>query len=220
MNFELKMWDPISIHKEYDDSGKRWYVTGDKRYPSVTTVLSVLSEKGIAKWKAAIGEEKANKISTQAARAGTALHFVAEEYMNKKDTWSATADPISLQKFKIIKPFIDDNIDEVYGIELEMYSDKYMVAGTSDLICRWNGKNTILDFKTSRKVKTRDQILSYFLQGATYGQMTRELYGWEPEQIVILMVTNEYEPLVFVEPINKYTKLADQFYKFYHAGKL
>ena len=47
--------------------GKRHYTTpnGD-RYPSVTTVLSSMSAEGIAAWRARVGTEEANRISTQA----------------------------------------------------------------------------------------------------------------------------------------------------------
>lgn len=220
MNFELKLWSPIETKREYDENGKRWYVAGDKKYPSVTTALSVLSERGIAEWRKRIGEEEANKITTQASRAGSALHYVAERYMLQEKSWKLEADPISLAKFLTIKPYIDNCIDEVYGIELQMISHKYMVGGTADCICRYNGMNTILDFKTSRKEKTDDMIMGYFLQAATYGQMCREIYNWEPEQIVILMAVNDGTSQVFVKNIVPYEKLAEKFYKFYHNNIL
>ena len=58
-------------------NGKRYYVTpsGDK-YPSITTVLSILSREGIKEWRARVGEEAANAISTKAARRGTNVHYM------------------------------------------------------------------------------------------------------------------------------------------------
>ena len=41
----------------------RTYVTPDgTRYPSITTVLSILSEEAIAKWRARVGEEEATTL--------------------------------------------------------------------------------------------------------------------------------------------------------------
>ena len=55
-------------------NGKRHYVTPKGKFPSITTVLSILSRDGIAEWRAKVGEKEANRISTQAARRGTNVH--------------------------------------------------------------------------------------------------------------------------------------------------
>ena len=68
--------DPIEMSAEMVD-GKRVYLTptGDK-FPSVTTVISNNKEKmaGIARWRARVGEEKANNISKRSTGRGTKYH--------------------------------------------------------------------------------------------------------------------------------------------------
>lgn len=62
--------------------GGRYYDTPKGYYPSVTTVLGILSKKGIAEWRRRVGEAEANRISTQAARRGTEVHQMCEDYVN------------------------------------------------------------------------------------------------------------------------------------------
>ena len=51
-----------------EDGEKRRYVTPEGvAYPSVTTVTSILNEDKIAKWRAKVGEEEANKIYKEAS---------------------------------------------------------------------------------------------------------------------------------------------------------
>ena len=53
-----------------------------KNYPSITTVLSILSEAGIKAWRKRVGEEEANKISYRASQRGTAVHELIEKYID------------------------------------------------------------------------------------------------------------------------------------------
>ena len=91
-------------------NGKRYYVTpsGDK-YPSITTVLSILSREGIKEWRARVGEEAANAISTKAARRGTNVHYMCEDYINNKLNTDKFL-PNEKELFYSIKPTIDTHI--------------------------------------------------------------------------------------------------------------
>lgn len=219
MNFEYNLLQQHKLNRTNKD-GKRVYINenGDE-FVSVTTALNYLSKNGIARWRQNIGYERANKISSQAARAGTALHNVAEQYVLKNVNWNKL-DPISIDKFLKIKPYIDNNINIIYGIELQMYSNEIKAAGTTDLICNYNNKKTILDFKTSRRIKTKDKIVGYWIQAAAYAIMAKELYNMDIEQLVILMTVNDGVGIEFIEPANKWIQIAKQYFKHYHAGKL
>jgi hypothetical protein len=219
MNFVHNLFEAKRLER-IEKEGRRLYVTEEgNQYPSVTTVLSWLSRKHIDRWKAAVGHEVANRISSGAARNGTAVHNVAEKYVLNDPTWK-DAMPIAVEQFLRIKPYLDENVSEIYGVELQMYSNELQVAGTADLICKYNGKPTLLDFKTSRRKKSKEDILSYFLQACAYSQMVKEHYDMDIEQIVILMAVADDEPLVFVEPIESYITLAQKYFKFYQEGKL
>ena len=217
--FKHNLFEQKKLNRVHED-GKRLYVTeSGNRYPSVTTALSYLSRKHIERWRRNVGAEVANRISSGAARNGTAVHNVAEKYVLNDPTWKNEM-PIAIDQFIRIKPYLDKNVDEIYGIELQMWSEEFQVAGTADLICSYNGKPTMLDFKTSRRVKTKESILSYFLQACAYSQMANELYGFNVEQIVILMTVSNGGAIEFVEPIDSYMPLARKFFQLYSAGKL
>jgi|TARA_B110000858_G_scaffold85550_1_gene98861 ATP-dependent exoDNAse (exonuclease V) beta subunit len=218
--FDYELFEAAEL-KRINANGKRLYLTETgERYPSVTTVLSYFSKKGIAKWRARVGAAEANRISTQASGFGTAVHNIAEKYTlgildAKKEN------PIALSSFQTIQPYLDENVDNIYGIETRMYSHELKTAGTADLICRYAGKNTLLDFKTSRKRKTRDHVTTYFMQCAAYAIMVKELYDMDIEQIVILMAVREdNNPIIFVEDIEPWIKMTRKFFELHNSGKL
>jgi len=217
--FDYELFDSVEL-KRINVNGKRLYLTesGD-RYPSVTTVLSYFSRKGIAKWRERVGNKEANKISTQASGFGTSVHNIAEKYtlgiLDPKEE-----NPIALSSFRTIQPHLDDNVDKIYGVETRMYSDELKTAGTADLICRYDSKNTILDFKTSRKRKTHSQVKTYFMQCAAYAIMVKERYDVDIEQAVILMAVREdNNPIVFKEDIKPWIDMTRKFFELYNAGK-
>jgi len=217
--FALKLFEPKPL-KRINEDGQRLYVTeSGEKYPSVTSALGALSRKKIWEWRKRVGAETANKISTQASRAGTAVHQVAEDYIlgqMKEDV-----NPIALNTFRTIQPYLDEHVDEIYGVELQMYSDELKTAGTSDLICRYAGQNTILDFKTSKRWKSKDEIHSYFMQGAAYATMVKEHYDMDIERIVILMAVGGGEgAIVFNEPLEDWQPMTRKFFDLYHKGKL
>ena len=69
---------------EDTDSGRVYHTPEGVDLPSITTVLSILSRAGIAAWRKRVGEEEANRISTQASRRGTAVHEIIEKYIDNK----------------------------------------------------------------------------------------------------------------------------------------
>lgn len=99
------------------------------------------------------------------------------------------------------------HIDPVYLCESTLYSDVLGLAGRCDITANWDGKLSIVDWKTSRRLKTKEEILNYFLQGCFYSLMVREMYGVFPEQIVIFIVSEEIDrPLIFVEDPKRYVR--------------
>ena len=155
-------------------NGKRHYVTpsGDK-YPSITTVLSILSREGIKAWRARVGEETANAISTKAARRGTNVHYMCEDYINNELNTSKFL-PNEKELFYSIKPLIDNHINNIHAQEVTLYSDYLRVAGRVDLIAEFDGKLSIVDFKTSNKRKKKEWISNYFQQTSAYAVMYEE----------------------------------------------
>ena len=68
------------------ENGKRFYQTPDgQKYPSVTTVTGLLTRDHIKLWRERVGEEVANKISSVAARRGTKMHSLFEQYLRAEE---------------------------------------------------------------------------------------------------------------------------------------
>jgi len=179
--------------------GKRHYVTPEGTFPSITSVLSVLSRDSIAKWRARVGEKEANRISTQAARRGTNVHKMCEDYLNNELDLNKFL-PHEKAMFKTIQKELDDNIGLIYAQELPLYSSYLGIAGRVDLIAEYGGRLSIIDFKTSSKLKQKHYIHSYFQQGAAYAVMFEERTGIPVDKIVIVItVENEDTAQVFVE---------------------
>ena len=69
--------------QQINENGIRHYMTPEgNKYPSITTVLSEYSRKGIYEWRQRVGDEAANRISGKASTRGTKLHKACEDYIN------------------------------------------------------------------------------------------------------------------------------------------
>lgn len=183
-------------------NGQRHYVLPDgvTKLKSVTTILSEKMDKtALNEWKARVGHEEAQKISTQAARRGTAIHSMAERYvMNEPQFIKENEMPVNIDSFNPIKRILDEHVDNIMGVELPLYSKALKCAGRTDLIAQYDGVLSVIDFKTSRKLKKPEWIESYFLQSTVYSMMFEWTYRIAVPQIVIIItVDNEMSPQVF-----------------------
>jgi len=124
--------------------GGRYYITPNGAYPSITTVLGVLSKQGIAEWRARVGEVVANRISTQAARRGTNVHQMCEDYVNNELNAGKFL-PHEREMFGAIKNVLDENLGLVYAQECPLYSDYLGIAGRVDCVAMYNGRLSFID---------------------------------------------------------------------------
>ena len=94
------------------DSGRFYKAPDGSRYPSVTTVLSLLSRDAIRAWRERVGEEEANKVSYRASTRGTKVHEIVEQYLdNEHDPKKWTPD--ILASLENLKPYLH-RIDTIY----------------------------------------------------------------------------------------------------------
>ena len=197
--------------------GRRMYLTETgEAYPSITTVLSRMSREGIKAWRERVGADTANKISTQASRRGTAVHKLAEDYLNNDPNWMKGAMPNNIETFNTIKPILEQNINLVYGLEVNLWSDYLGVAGQCDCVCQWQGKNTIVDFKTARKAKKEEYIQNYFMQGCAYAIMFEERTKIPVPYIAIVIAVDGDDPQVFHVKRNDYVEGLTEQIKLYN----
>lgn len=200
--------------------GKRYYNVEGKHYPSVTSVLSSLSKDGLEEWAKKVGEEKAEKIKKAAADRGTKLHQMCEDYLRNKPTFADGMMPSIVALFKQIQPWLDENVEFVYGNEIALYSHSLRTAGRCDLIAQINGKTAILDFKTSTNEKKEEWIESYFLQVTAYSVMFEEMYSIPIEELHILICTENGLSQHFLKvPSNYLEKTKQVFNDYLHHEK-
>lgn len=182
---------------------KRFYATPDgKLYPSVTTVMSILGKEAIIAWRKRVGDAEANKISSKAARRGTNMHTVCENYLHNKPIEGVMPDTYAL--FKSIQPYIDKYINNVYAIEAPLYSHTLQVGGRVDCVAEFDGKMAIVDYKTSSRRKEEGMIQNYFMQCAAYAVMFEERTGIAVPRIAIIMAVEGDSPLLFVKKRDDY----------------
>ena len=196
---------PVKVINKYNykqytrttDRGRRVYLDGKEKLPSVTTILSKtkIDSDGIKAWKERVGEAEAQRIMKEAAERGTIMHEMIERYIhsNNFDTPAHDA-PIAHKMANLIisKGFI--YLDEVWGVEQNIaYPNEY--AGTIDCIGLYKKKPTIIDFKQTNKPKKEEWVEDYYLQLTAYICAHEKVYG-EMQAGTILMAS---KGLVFQE---------------------
>jgi PD-(D/E)XK nuclease superfamily len=193
--------------------GKRYYTTPDGvRLPSVTTVIGAKKKQGILEWRKRVGEEAANKISKKATSRGTNLHSICEDYLNNKQIKGVMPD--ALEMFKAIKPLLN-RINNIHYQEQALWSVDIGMAGRVDCIGEFDGVLSVIDFKTSRRPKKKEDIGDYFAQCVAYACMYEELVGQGIDQIVIIMAVEDSEPLLFVEKTSDHLNTLLDYIEFY-----
>ena len=176
--------------------GFRFYNIDGKNYPSITTVLGIRKTEQLKGWREKIGENVANWEMGRAARRGKSFHTLVEQYI--KGETPSIRDVLPLGLFKLLKPYIDQ-IDNIHLLEAIMYSKKLTVAGQVDCVAEYNGKLSVIDFKTANKERQESWIENYFLQTTAYAHMYEETFGTPIEQIVILIASEDGTTQAFIK---------------------
>ena len=201
---------------QLNENGTRYYVTpSGNKYPSITTVLSAYNRKAIFEWRQRVGSEEANKISGKASTRGTKLHKNCEDYINNKDPIFKT--PFETVLFNSIKPTLH-RINNVYAQELRMFSDHLRIAGTVDCVGEFDGKLSVIDFKTANRQKDPSYIENYFMQCSAYAIMFEEIFEIPVSQIVVAIAVEDDNPQVFVEKRNTHVKRLLHFRDMYESN--
>jgi len=174
--------------------GKRHYCLPDgSAVPSVTTILdrtkSEESRQALQNWRNAIGHERAQQITTEAANRGTRMHSYLEAFILMDDMKPLPTNPYAHPSWFMAAEVIMkglQNVDEFWGSEVPVYYSG-LYAGTTDCVGVHNGAPAIIDFKQSNKVKKREHIGDYFVQLAAYAAAHNETHGTAINKGVIMM---------------------------------
>jgi genome maintenance exonuclease 1 len=203
-------------------AGYRLYETpAGNYYPSVTTMLSHTLPEATAvalqAWRDALGA-RATEATRAAADHGTAVHLLIERYLKGLPLVEASerVAASALAAFNALKLKLN-NIQELWGIEVPLYSDALRLAGRTDCVGVYAGRPCIIDFKTSAKLKGSDKINDYRLQLTAYAIMHNELFGTDIQHGVILMTSAGGFPQEFnvrlAEHVEELLARTEQFYQ-------
>ena len=173
-----------------EDHGTRLYDVNGTRLPSVTTILGkTKNQQFIKDWKAKVGEAEAERIKNLSSNRGTAMHKFLEHHVlgTGYDDLTAIGQEAKAMANKIIEVGLTP-VEEWYGSEVTLYYPG-LYAGTTDLVCLHNSKETVGDFKQANRPKKEEGIDDYKLQTAAYAMAHDYVHGSNIEQGVIMVCT-------------------------------
>tara|TARA_B100000886_G_C20398170_1_gene481354 strand:+ start:252 stop:959 length:708 start_codon:yes stop_codon:yes gene_type:complete len=187
-----KLYDyPKSVRELIEN--KRHYAIGSSKLPSVTTILAETASnekrESLARWRQKVGEKEAERVKNVAANRGTAMHKYLEHHLEGQGLLDLTE--IGQEAERMAKTIIDKglpDLEEIWGLEATLhYPERY--AGATDCCGVYLGRESIIDFKQSNKVKKEEWIEDYYYQLAAYATAHNEVYKTNIDQGVILMCT-------------------------------
>ena len=199
-----------NLSRTTSEDGKRLYQTPDgRRVPSVTTILSATQPKekkeALQNWRKAVGVERAQAITTDAANRGTRMHKYLEDYIVNGELSPRGSNPFSFASHSMAQTIIEDglkNIDEIWGVEIPLYFPQ-MYAGTTDGCGIHLGDESIIDYKQTNKPKKAEWIEDYYLQLVAYALAHNEVYGTSIRKGVVLMAVKPEVDKETMEPLER-----------------
>jgi len=182
---------PSNSKYEFDQLHSR------RKYPSITSILSVQSNEGLEKWRAAVGDDIADWEMRRASIRGKAFHSIAESYLKNQDISHFEPKILPMGLFNLVKEQID-RIDNICALEANLFSNSYKIAGRVDICADFDGVKSIIDLKSANKAKNEDQLNIHAIQETAYAVMWEEMTNESIEQIVTIVAceNGEYQTII------------------------
>ena len=172
------------------DQGSRTYDVQGLKLPSVTTVIAKTKDQTyLTRWKNKVGYEEAERIKNYSSNRGTAMHKFIEKHIQKSGYEDLT--PIGVEAKPMAQKIIESGLKPIshyYGSEVTLYYPG-LYAGSTDLVCEYEGKDTIVDFKQSNRPKKEEWVEDYYMQIAAYAMAHDQTHGSNIEQGIIMICT-------------------------------
>ena len=193
------------VETEHTEEGHFYKTESGKIYPSITTVLKLLDnrewypfwvakvarDEGITEAEAEI---RCEEIGQSSMKVGNQIHHMAETFLKNKVIGKWIADDYEIDLGILFDPLskhLTEHVNNIQGTEVKLYSDELELAGTADCVAEYDGEPSIVDFKNSRKPKSKSQCKSknYFVQLCAYGKMWEFCTGQKIKQGVIIVIS-------------------------------
>jgi genome maintenance exonuclease 1 len=177
---------------------KRVYKTPDgESLPSVTTILSATKDMThLNEWKKRVGVENAQRITTEAAGVGTAMHANLERFLIGEQRQPGN-NPVHIKANAMADQIIINGLskmDEVWAMEQSLYYPG-LYSGTTDLVGVFEGRPCIADHKQTNKPKKAEWVEDYYLQLTAYIMAHNEVYGTDMKEGHIFMCSRGNDSL-------------------------
>ena len=196
-------------------NGLRHYVFEKEKLPSVTTILdqtqSAEKRESLKAWTERVGEETAEKIKSESAARGTAMHKILEMYVLEQGYLDETN--VGKQAHNMAIQVIQSglsNVTEFYGTECTLYYPG-LYAGQTDLVGIHKGQDAIIDFKQTNKPKRKEWIDDYFMQLSAYAMAHNILFGTSIAKGVVMMCSKDNYYQEFIVEGEEFKKYAHNF---------
>ena len=156
MKWNRKFVYPKSIRST--ENGIRRYLIGEKKLPSVTSILDATKSEedkaALANWVERTGLKESEAIVKAASNRGSKMHAYLESFLLGQQNLSFFDDneQYKIMAKQIIEKGLINRFEEVWGVECTLYKpDSY--SGTCDAVGVYDGRESIIDFKQSNKPK-------------------------------------------------------------------
>lgn len=171
--------------KRVDSPAGRYYLVGGAAYPSVTTVLEVIRNPFLERWRGAVGNEQADETLEGSGEFGTAVHAACEAYVRGE---LEVGDAGELRPWVAgFDRWFRNRVGEVVACEQTVFSDEHRFAGTMDLLVRLKtGEVALCDIKTSKRINVK-----MGLQLAAYRRAVAEQFGLLADRRLIVWLASD-----------------------------
>ena len=213
--------------KQINQESGRVYDVDGYRLPSVTNILGKTKDQKFLKdWKAKVGDQDAERIKNLSSKRGTSMHKFLECHVTGVgyDDLTGLGQEAKAMAQKVIDVGLTP-VEEYYGSEVTLYYPG-LYAGSTDLVCSHNGKDTVVDFKQSNRPKRQEWIEDYYLQIAAYAMAHDYVHGSQIEQGIIMVCTPDLYYQEFVvngaelrQAKHKFLKRLDMYHDLIHDEK-
>ena len=210
----VSKYDYPALRRVQTKKGRQYVGEDEKPVPSVTTILGDTGDKtALIAWRKRVGEAEATRISNESAGLGTKVHNALEKFILQEDYEIKGNNHISVMAKNMVNEMIEKGlvkVNELYGVEVGLIAEG-LYAGTADGIGMYEGDEAIIDFKTAKKMKKREWIDDYFMQGCAYAVAHNEMFDIDIKKVAILMVDRESNFKDFVIEGEEFEKYCDKW---------
>jgi genome maintenance exonuclease 1 len=210
----------ITTIKQVNANGKRHYETPAGPLVSITTVIHHFTPDGIKQWRENMGEDVANYIMRTSSIRGTHVHKLVDSFLSNESLANITREygVTAVGLFNLMRPALE-RISNIVAVEKRVYSTDpaIMVAGTTDCVADYEGILSIIDFKTSSKMRAQDTIDSWMIQATFYALAWECLTGQKISQLVIICATEDGQTEVFKSEPSEYVERLKKLIADYRA---